>query len=81
MLIPLYGFLKGDTIGLVVLVQHNDRVAEIARSLQQAAGCRVAPSPVAHVLHDGHLLDPNQTVAGAGLQPLDRVDVITETLQ
>ena len=81
MLIPLYGFLKGDTVGLVVLVNDNDRIADIASSLQQAAACRVAPAPIAHVLFEGRVLDPQQTVAGAGLQPLDRIDVITETLQ
>jgi hypothetical protein len=37
MLVPLYGFLRGDTLGLVVLVQDTDPVSAIAESLQQAA--------------------------------------------
>ncbi|HXG27348.1 MAG TPA: toluene-4-monooxygenase system B family protein [Nevskiales bacterium] len=78
MLVPLYGFLKGDSIGLVLLVQDHDTVADVAACLQEAAACRVAPKPVAHVFRDGRRLDPELTVTQAGLQALDRVDVITE---
>jgi hypothetical protein len=78
MLVPLYGFLKGDSIGLVLLVQDNDTVADIAACLQEAAACRVAPKPIAHVYHQGKRLNPTQTLAAAGLQALDRVDVVTE---
>jgi hypothetical protein len=78
MLVPLYGFLKGDSVGLVLLVHDDDTVADIAACLQEAAACRVAPKPVARVFRDGRCLDPGLTVAQAGLQALDRVDVITE---
>lgn len=78
MLIPLYGFLRGDSIGLVVLVHDHQRVADIASSLQQAATVRVAPSENAMVYYRGRRLDPAMTVAAAGLAPLDRVDVIPE---
>ena len=80
MLVPLYGFLKGDTVGLLVLVQDDDTVADIAASLQQAAACRVAPQPVARVFSEGRELDPALTLVQAGLQPLDRIDVETEPL-
>ena len=79
MLVPLYGFLKGDTIGLVVLVNDHDRVAAIAQTLQQAAAVRVAPRPEADVYVDGRRLDPAITVAQAGLSALDRVDVVPRT--
>lgn len=78
MLVPLFGFLRGDTIGLVVLVQDHHPVSEIARSLQEAASVRVTPRPAASVYFNGLKLDPGQTVAAAGLGPLDRVDVIAE---
>jgi hypothetical protein len=42
MLVPLYGFLRGDTIGLLVLVHETDTVREIGRKLQEAAAVRVA---------------------------------------
>ena len=76
MLVPLYGFLKGDTIGLLVLVQESDPVREIGRSLQEAAAVRVSPRPSADVYFRGKLLDPALTVAEAGLEALERVDVV-----
>lgn len=78
MLVPLYGFLKGDSIGLVLLVHDNDTIADVAACLQEAATCRVEPKPVAHVYHDGKKLDPSMTLKQARLQALDRVDVVTE---
>ena len=78
MLVPLYGFLYGDTIGLVVLCDSDDTMAQVAESLQKAAAMRVAPRPGQRVWVDGRALDPQLTVARAGLQPLDRIDVAPE---
>jgi len=75
MLVPLYGFLAGDTLGVLVLVHDTDRVRDIAMQLQQAAAMRVAPRDGALVYARGVRLDPNDTVHGAGLTALDRVDV------
>jgi hypothetical protein len=77
-LVPLYGFLKGDTLGLLVLCHDTDTVAEIARKLQQAAAVRVPPRLRASVYHNGRLLAPALTVAAAGLSALERVDVVPE---
>ena len=76
MLVPLYGFLKGDTIGLLVLVQDTDPVREIGRSIQEAAAMRVAPRPEADIFYNGARLDPALTVLEAGLEALERVDVV-----
>jgi hypothetical protein len=78
MLVPLYGFLQGDTLGLLVLVQDDDKVADIASCLQQAAATRVAPRAGGRVYFEGRALDPKLTVAQAGLAALDRVDVVPE---
>jgi hypothetical protein len=78
LLVPLYGFLAGDTLGLVVLVHDNDRVHAIAEQLQLAACVRVAPRAQAQVYFRGERLDPQLTVSKAGLAPLDRVDVVPE---
>jgi Toluene-4-monooxygenase system protein B (TmoB) len=78
MLVPLYGFLQGDTIGLLVLVHDTDTVAEIARKLQQAAAVRLPPTAKARVYYGGHQLAPELTVTQAGLSALERVDVIQE---
>jgi hypothetical protein len=76
LLVPLYGFLKGDTIGLLVLVHDSDPIREIGAKLQQAAAIRLTPRRRANVYHQGKLLDPGLTVAQAGLQALERVDVV-----
>ena len=78
-MIPLYGFLEGDTIGLLVLADAEDSVAEVARKLQAAARLRAAIDGPVTVLHEGKPLDPEATVADAGLQPLARIDVRRET--
>lgn len=78
MLVPLYGFLRGDVLVLLVLVQEHDTIADVARRLQEAASVRVNPSSKVTVHHDGRALDPSLGVSAAGLRAFDRVDVIPE---
>ena len=78
MLVPLYGFLRGDTLGLVILVQDSDKIRQLAANLQQAAAMRVAPCRNVQVWAHGRRLPLELTVAEAGLSALDRVDVIPE---
>ena len=78
MLVPLYGFLRGDTLGLVILVQDTDRIREVARNLQEAASMRVEPRPMARVYAHGRQLPLDLTVTEAGLSALDRIDVVPE---
>ena len=78
MLVPLYGFLRGDTLGLVILVQDSDKIRQVAQNLQQAAAVRVAPCAQAQVWAHGRRIPLELTVAEAGLGALDRVDVIPE---
>jgi len=74
-MIPLYGFLEGDTLGLLVLAGEQDTAAELARKLQDAAALRVARADRVHVWARGERLAGNVTIAAAGLQALDRFDV------
>jgi hypothetical protein len=74
--IPLYGFLEGDTLGLLVLAEEAQTILELARKLQDAANIRVARSDDVELLYNGKTIDPGLTVAQAGLQALDRFDVI-----
>jgi hypothetical protein len=78
MLIPLYGFAEGDSLGLLVLVQDTDSVATLGATLAQAAAVRVAPKPRSRVRFAGKLLDPTLTVAESGLTPLARIDLVSE---
>jgi Toluene-4-monooxygenase system protein B (TmoB) len=74
--IPLYGFLEGDTLGLLVLAEEGETVLAVAAKLQDAASIRVARSDKINFVYNGKAIDPALTVAQAGLQPLDRFDVI-----
>jgi hypothetical protein len=78
-LIPLYGFVRGDTLGLLVLAHTEDTVLALAASMQQAACMRVPPSKHVSVYHDGVLLAPHLTLVQAGLSALARVDLVPES--
>jgi hypothetical protein len=41
----VHGFVRGDTLGLVVLVQDTDTVLDLGRALLGAASVRVGPAP------------------------------------
>lgn len=75
-MIPLYGFVQGDTMGLVVLAGEDDTIAEVARRLAAAASVRVAPRPNVDLMWRGRVLDPQSTVRAAGLSALERVDLV-----
>ena len=75
--IPLYGFLQGDTIGLLILADEGDTLQSLARKLQDAASLRVAGRDQVQVVYNGKAMDPAITIAQAGLQALDRFDVIS----
>jgi hypothetical protein len=77
-LIPLYGFVRGDTLGLLVLAHAGDTVQAVANSLRQAACMRVAPASQARLYHDGVLLDPGRTIEELGLTALARIDLVPE---
>lgn len=76
MLVPLYGFLKGDTLGLVVLVHDDQTIRELADALRAACAVRVAPTSSAEVWCRGRRLSLDATVAEEGLRALERVDVV-----
>lgn len=77
-LIPLYGFLQGDTLGLLVLAYKADTVAQLADRLQQSARVRVARRDPVRVVYRGRVLDPDLTLETAGVEPLERFDVVAE---
>ena len=74
--IVLYGFLQGDTVGLLILAHSDDTVEQVGQKLQQAARVRAAPKATTEVWFKEKILDPSLTLAEAGLEALDRIDVI-----
>jgi toluene-4-monooxygenase system protein B len=77
MAIPLYGFLRGDTVGLLILAEETETLQALAQKLQNAASLRVASRDHVQVVLNDKTMDPAMTVAQAGLQALDRFDVIS----
>lgn len=78
MAIPLYCFVRGDTLGLVVLAPEAESVSQLALRLSRAAAPRVAPGTELQVVHRGKVLPGELTLKQAGIAPLDRVDLIME---
>ncbi len=74
--IPLYGFLEGDTIGLLIVAEENETVQDLAQKLQDGASIRVAPQEKVQVIYKEKVLDPTLTLVQAGLEALERFDVI-----
>ncbi len=78
MAIPLYCFVRGDTLGLVVLAVESESIDELALRLSRAAAPRVKLAGRLRVLHHGRLLQGGLTLTQAGVSALDRVDLTTE---
>ncbi len=74
--IPLYGFLEGDTILLLILADEQDTVRSLGERIQEAAAIRVARREDLQVVYRNRVLDPELTVREAGLEPLERFDVL-----
>ena len=75
-MIPLYGFLQGDSIGLLVLAEESDTAADLADKLQSAARIRVRAMPRVKVVYQGVIIPPSTTVGQVQMGALDRFDVI-----
>ncbi|HMI85992.1 MAG TPA: toluene-4-monooxygenase system B family protein [Polyangiaceae bacterium] len=80
-MIPLYGFLEGDSIGLLVLADENDTAADLAEKLQSAARIRVKAEAKMKVVYQGVMIASHTTVAEAQMGALDRFDVIKGELR
>jgi len=81
MAIPLYGFMEGDTLGVLILAEETDTVHTLGRKLQEAAAIRVRGIDRFQVLYNDKTIDPALTVLQVGLQALDRFDVISSGQQ
>ena len=73
---PVYGFVAGDTMGVVVLVRNEDTFRELAARLGEAAGVRVAGSERGRISFNGRIVDPRATLRAEGVNALDRVDLV-----
>jgi hypothetical protein len=74
-MIPLYGFLEGDTIGLLVLADAEDTMVQLGERLIRSAEVRVRPRAAFRVEVRGEPTSSTTTVTNARLEALDRFDV------
>jgi Toluene-4-monooxygenase system protein B (TmoB) len=75
--VPLYGFLQGDTVGLLILADDGETLETLARKLQAAASLRVAARDEVQLVYNDKTMDLTMTVAQARFQALDRFDVLS----
>jgi hypothetical protein len=75
---PLYAFVEGDTMGVVVLAHSDGTVAELAEKMIQAVSVRVARRGQFRVTANEKPLDLRATLRMQGLRALDRVDLTWE---
>jgi len=75
MSLPLYGFLEGDTVGLLIVADQNESISSLANKLQEAGNIRVKPKSEVQLVYQGKVIDPALTVSGAGFSALERFDV------
>ncbi|MFZ5893449.1 MAG: toluene monooxygenase [Myxococcota bacterium] len=74
-LVPLYGFVEGDTIGLLVLAHEDMSMADVAQRLRNAAALRVTRTDEYDLYRGEQRLSPESTVSELGLKVLARVDL------
>lgn len=74
-MIPVYGFLQGDTLGILLFLYENDTIDGVREKLQQAAMVRVSPKNNLSVVYKNKVLNLNMTVSQVGIEPLERIDV------
>jgi len=72
--IPIYGFLEGDTLGLLILADEEETIGSLSEKLVRSASVRVNMGMTRFVFQ-GRTIDSNVTVKSAGLKPLARFDV------
>jgi hypothetical protein len=75
MTLPLYGFVEGDTLGLLVLARPEMTVAEVMAKLSDAASARVDPRGPWNLVAKDKVLPLDKTMADLGLDAFARVDL------
>jgi len=60
--LPLYGFVEGDTIGVLSVADETESVQALAKRLRDAVSLRVETSDEMYVVYRGAVLDPAVTL-------------------
>ena len=74
--LPLYGFVQGDTMGVVVLGRLDGTVAELGANLLRAVGVRVDRRGPYQLRAGARRLDPEAPLRTQAVGTLDRIDLV-----
>ena len=74
--LPLYAFVQGDSMGVVVLGRPEATVAELGEDMLRAVSVRVARRGPFRLTAGARALEPTATLGTQGLEPLERVDLV-----
>ena len=75
MKLPLYGFVEGDTLGVLILADKDESVESMARKLRDAVTLRVDASDDMEIVYQGVVLDPIIKLEQAQIAPFQRLDL------
>jgi len=75
-MIPIYGFLQGDTIGVLVFAYPNETANDLINKVQKAAAIRVKPKVGMKLIYKERSVEAHLTVTEMGIQPLEHFFVI-----
>jgi hypothetical protein len=73
---PLYGFVQGDTMGVVVLGRLDATVAQLGADLLRAVAVRVNRVGPYQLRVGARRLEPAATLRTQAIAPLDRIDLV-----
>jgi hypothetical protein len=75
-MIPVYAFLEGDTLGLLLFAYPNETVGAFTEKLELSAKFRVPRKRKPALIFAGEKLDPEILLGATSIKSLDRIDVI-----
>jgi len=73
--IPIYGFVEGDTMGVLILAEEGETICSLTCKLLDAVRLRVDANYQYEAVYQGDVLDPDATVLQTNLKPLQRLDL------
>ena len=74
--LPLYAFVQGDSMGIVVLGRPEATVAELGEDMLRAAGVRIGRRAAFRLTAGARALELAATLGTQGLEALERVDLV-----
>lgn len=75
-MIPIYGFLAADTIGLLIMAYPTDTMQDLINKVQKSASIRVKPQLEMNLIYNHQIRALHSTVQEINMQPLEHFFVV-----